>query len=166
MPRAASVRWFICVALCEVLGLRVQPHTHRSQRSCASVSRVGDLSMQVDRSKLRKVPARPCSAPHQATRSRRWPVSQPNRRRASQVVVTGLGTLTSLGHDPHTFFDKLVEGECGIDFVTRFDAEKWEVPSRIVSEVKDFDVSEYWAPKDAKRCAPPHLPFARMVCML
>ena len=56
MPRAASVRWFICVALCEVLGLRVQPHTRRSQRSCASVSRVGDLSMQVDRSKLRKVP--------------------------------------------------------------------------------------------------------------
>ena len=92
-------------------------------------------------------------------------VSQPNWRRASQVVVTGLGTLTSLGHDPHTFFDKLVEGECGIDFVTRFDAEKWEVPSRIVSEVKDFDVSEYWAPKDAKRCAPPHLP-ARLVCML
>ena len=109
--------------------------------------------------------ARPCSAPHRATRSHRWPVSQPNWRRASQVVVTGLGTLTSLGHDPHTFFDKLVEGECGIDFVTRFDAEKWEVPSRIVSEVKDFDVSEYWAPKDAKRCAPPHLP-ARMVCIL
>ena len=49
--------------------------------------------------------------------------------------------------------------------MTRFDAEKWEVPSRIVSEVKDFDVSEYWAPKDAKRCAPPHLP-ARMVCIL
>ena len=44
--------------------------------------------------------------------------------------------------------------------MTRFDAEKWEVPSRIVSEVKDFDVSEYWAPKDAKRCAPPHLPFS------
>ena len=56
MPCSASVRWFICVALCEVLGLRVQLHTHHSQRSCASVSRVGDLSMQVDRSKLRKVP--------------------------------------------------------------------------------------------------------------
>ena len=68
MPRAASVRWFICVALCEVLGLRVQPHTRRSQRSCASVSRVGDLSMQVDLSKLRKVPcpALQCPAPSHA----------------------------------------------------------------------------------------------------
>jgi hypothetical protein len=68
MPCSASVRWFICVALCEVLGLRVQLHTHHSQRSCASVSRVGDLSMQVDRSKLRKVPcpAVQCPAPSHA----------------------------------------------------------------------------------------------------
>ena len=121
--------------------------------------------MQVDRSKLRKVPcpALQCPAPSHA----QPPVACLSAEwcRASQVVVTGLGTLSSLGHDPHTFFDKLVEGECGIDFVTRFDAEKWEVPARIVSEVKDFDVSEYWAPKDAKRCAPPHLP-ARLVCML
>jgi hypothetical protein len=100
--------------------------------------------------------ARLCSAPHRATRSHRWPDSQPNWR--SQVVVTGLGTITSLGHDAHTFFDNLVEGKCGIDYVTRFDAEKWEVPARIVSEVKDFDVGQYWRMKDAKRCVPPHLP--------
>ena len=67
--------------------------------------------------------------------------------------MTGLGTITSLGHDADTFFDNLVAGKCGITEVTRFDAEKAEVPSRIASEVKDFDVSEYWAPKDAKRCA-------------
>ena len=105
-----------------------------------------------------------CSAPHQATRSHRWPDFQPNWR--SQVVVTGLGTLTSLGHDAHTFFDNLVEGKCGIDYVTRFDAEKWDVPARIASEVKDFDVGQYWRMKDAKRCIPPHLPPTSLwICM-
>eukprot|EP00964_Phaeocystis_antarctica_P125768 scaffold89436_cov39-Phaeocystis_antarctica.AAC.1 len=153
MPCSASVRWFICVALCEVLGLRVQLHTHHSQRSCASVSRVGDLSMQVDRSKLRKVP---CPAVQCPALSHAQP----------PVVVTGLGTLTSLGHDAHTFFDNLVEGKCGIDYVTRFDAEKWEVPARIASEVKDFDVGQYWRMKDAKRCVPRHLPPTSVwICM-
>jgi 3-oxoacyl-[acyl-carrier-protein] synthase II len=76
---------------------------------------------------------------------------QVDRSKLRKVVVTGLGTLTSLGHDAHTFFDNLVEGKCGIDYVTRFDAEKWDVPARIASEVKDFDVGQYWRMKDAKR---------------
>lgn len=67
-----------------------------------------------------------------------------------QVVVTGLGTFTSLGHDADEFFNNLLEGKCGIDRVQRFDEELSAV--KIASEVKDFDVSKYWAPKDAKRC--------------
>jgi 3-oxoacyl-[acyl-carrier-protein] synthase II len=76
---------------------------------------------------------------------------QVDRSQLRKVVVTGLGTITSLGHDPHTFFNNLVEGECGIDHVARFDAEKWDVPARIASEVKNFDVGQYWRMKDAKR---------------
>jgi 3-oxoacyl-[acyl-carrier-protein] synthase II len=68
-----------------------------------------------------------------------------------KVVVTGLGSLTSLGHDAHTFFDNLVAGKCGITEVSRFDAEKADVPSRIASEVRDFDIGEYWTMKEAKR---------------
>jgi len=63
--------------------------------------------------------------------------------------VTGLGTFTSLGHDADEFFNNLLEGKCGIDRVQRFDEELSAV--KIASEVKDFDVSKYWAPKDAKR---------------
>ena len=67
----------------------------------------------------------------------------------TQVVVTGLGTFTSLGNDPDTFFDNLLDGKCGIGPVTRFDTEDSVV--KIASEVKDFDVSKYWDMKDAKR---------------
>jgi len=66
-----------------------------------------------------------------------------------KVVVTGLGTFTSLGNDAETFFNNLLDGECGIDVVTRFDPDLSAV--KIASEVKDFDVTEYWEPKDAKR---------------
>jgi 3-oxoacyl-(acyl-carrier-protein) synthase len=39
------------------------------------------------------------------------------------VVVTGLSTFTSLGHDAHTFFDNLCEGKCGIGPVTNFNCD-------------------------------------------
>ena len=68
------------------------------------------------------------------------------------MVVTGLGTFSSLGHDADTFFDNLLDGKCGIAPVTLFDRELATV--QIASEVKDFDVSKYWNPKSAKRCAP------------
>jgi len=67
----------------------------------------------------------------------------------SQVVVTGLGTLTSLGNDPDTFFSNLLDGKCGIGPVTRFDSSNSAV--KIASEVKDFNIGEFWEPKDAKR---------------
>ena len=83
-----------------------------------------------------------------------------------QVVVTGLGTFTSLGHDADTFFNNLLEGECGIDVVSRFDPELAAV--KISSEVQNFDVTKYWEPKDAKRCALPAKAFdpprPRMLC--
>ena len=66
-----------------------------------------------------------------------------------KVVVTGLGTLTSLGNDPDTFFSNLLDGKCGIGPVTRFDPSNSAV--KIASEVKDFDIGEFWEPKDAKR---------------
>lgn len=67
-----------------------------------------------------------------------------------QVVVTGLGTFTSLGNDVDTFFDNLIEGKCGIKTVTRFDPDL--SPIKIASEVQNFDPTDYWEAKDAKRC--------------
>jgi 3-oxoacyl-[acyl-carrier-protein] synthase II len=64
-------------------------------------------------------------------------------------VVTGLGTFTSLGHDATEMFNNLLDGKCGIDRITRFDEAL--SPIKIASEVKDFDVTKFWEPKDAKR---------------
>jgi hypothetical protein len=66
-----------------------------------------------------------------------------------KVVVTGLGTFTSLGHDAETFFNNLLDGKCGIARLERFDPELSAI--KISSEVKNFQVGDYWAPKDAKR---------------
>ena len=64
-------------------------------------------------------------------------------------MVTGLGTFTSLGHDATEMFNNLLDGKCGIDRITRFDEAL--SPIKIASEVKDFDVTKFWEPKDAKR---------------
>lgn len=66
-----------------------------------------------------------------------------------QVVVTGLGTFTSLGHDAETFFNNLLEGKCGIGPVTLFDPAEAQV--KIASEVRDFDVTQYWSKKESRR---------------
>ena len=64
-------------------------------------------------------------------------------------MVTGLGTFTSLGHDATEMFNNLLDGKCGIDRITRFDEALSHI--KIASEVKDFDVTKFWEPKDAKR---------------
>ena len=66
-----------------------------------------------------------------------------------QIVVTGLGTFTSLGKDANSLFQNLLDGKCGIGPVSGFDTEQSAV--KIASEVHDFDVTEFWDPKDAKR---------------
>ena len=38
-----------------------------------------------------------------------------------RVVVTGLGVISPLGNDAESFFTNLVNGVCGIDYITRFD---------------------------------------------
>ena len=64
-------------------------------------------------------------------------------------MVTGLGTFTSLGNDADTLFQNLLDGKSGIGPVTSFDTANSAV--KIGAEVKDFDVTQFWDPKDAKR---------------
>ena len=54
-----------------------------------------------------------------------------------RVVVTGLGTVNSIGHNVEDSFNAAVAGECGIDTITLFDIS--EFPVKIAGEVKDFD---------------------------
>ena len=66
-----------------------------------------------------------------------------------RVVVTGLGSITSLGHDVGTYWGNLLAGNSGITAITSFDASPY--PSRVGSEVKDFDPTTVMDPKEAKR---------------
>src|SRR5437762_10533136 len=67
-----------------------------------------------------------------------------------RVVVTGLGVVSSLGHDIDTFWSNLIAGQCGIDRISLFDASKFDC--QMAAEVKDFDPSPAFpSPKEIRR---------------
>ncbi len=68
-----------------------------------------------------------------------------SRRR---VVITGLGVVSPVGNDVQSAWQNLVAGKSGISRITRFDASAF--PTQIAGVVKDFEVSEYMPPKEAR----------------
>jgi 3-oxoacyl-[acyl-carrier-protein] synthase II len=68
---------------------------------------------------------------------------------ARRVVVTGLGAVTSLGHDVETFWSNLVAGRCGVRRISLFDPS--EFASQIGAEVRDWDAAQHMDPKEARR---------------
>ena len=69
--------------------------------------------------------------------------------RQQRVVITGLGAITSYGIGAKVFWESLLAGKSGIDKVTSFDTSDY--PSKIGSEVKDFNAGDFMDPKEAKR---------------
>ncbi|MFC4161288.1 beta-ketoacyl-ACP synthase II [Chitinimonas lacunae] len=66
-----------------------------------------------------------------------------------RVVVTGLGLISPIGNDVATGWANLVAGTSGVTKITRFDTS--DLACQIAAEVKDFDVTQYMTPKDARR---------------
>ncbi|MDF0606013.1 beta-ketoacyl-ACP synthase II [Neisseriaceae bacterium TC5R-5] len=66
-----------------------------------------------------------------------------------RVVVTGLGHISPVGNDVKTGWANLLAGKSGIGKITRFDAS--ELACQVAGEVKDFDISQYISPKEARR---------------
>jgi 3-oxoacyl-[acyl-carrier-protein] synthase II len=66
-----------------------------------------------------------------------------------RVVITGLGTINSIGNNVEESFNAAVAGECGIDKITLFDAS--EYPVQIAGEVKDFDPTTVMDKKEVKK---------------
>ena len=66
-----------------------------------------------------------------------------------RVVVTGMGIVSPLGNDLASNWDGIVNGRSGIGPVTGFDASTY--PTRIAGEIRDFDVTRWVNPKDAKK---------------
>ena len=66
-----------------------------------------------------------------------------------RVVVTGIGTINSTGHNVKDSFEAVVNGVCGIDTITLFDASDFSV--QIAGEVKDFDPTTVMDKKEVKK---------------
>jgi len=67
-----------------------------------------------------------------------------------RVVITGLGTINSLGHNVNETWENLLKGKSGIDRIKSFELTD-EFSSQIAGEVKDFDVTDYIDKKRAKK---------------
>ncbi|MSU48569.1 MAG: beta-ketoacyl-[acyl-carrier-protein] synthase II [Opitutus sp.] len=66
-----------------------------------------------------------------------------------RVVVTGLGVVTSIGHDVASFWASLVAGRGGVHRITLFDPSAFAC--QIGAEVRDWEASQHVDPKEARR---------------
>ncbi len=67
-----------------------------------------------------------------------------------RVVVTGLGCVSPIGHDPATVWGNLLAGKCGVDRVSHFDITGYDC--QIAAEVRDFDPTPAFpSPKEVRR---------------
>lgn len=66
-----------------------------------------------------------------------------------RVVITGLGTINSIGHSVNESFEAAVNGVCGIDTITLFDISDFSV--QIAGEVKNFDPETVVDKKEVKK---------------
>lgn len=66
-----------------------------------------------------------------------------------RVVVTGLGVVSPVGNTVETSWQSILAGHSGAAPISAFDVSSYSV--RFSASVKDFDVSEYLSPKDARK---------------
>jgi 3-oxoacyl-[acyl-carrier-protein] synthase II len=66
-----------------------------------------------------------------------------------RVVVTGIGALTPLGNNLDDYWNNLVGGLSGADFITLFDAAKFK--TRFACELKNFDPLNFLDRKEARK---------------
>nr|WP_104205396.1 beta-ketoacyl-ACP synthase II [Halomonas saliphila] len=68
---------------------------------------------------------------------------------ARRVVVTGLGLVTPVGNTVTESWEKILAGKSGIAPIEHFDATGFN--TRFGGSVKNFDISPYLNPKDARK---------------
>lgn len=66
-----------------------------------------------------------------------------------KVLITGMGLVSCLGHDPQTYFDNLLAGKSGIKLITGFDTTN--MPVKIAGEITDFDPLQFVDKKFERR---------------
>ncbi len=68
-----------------------------------------------------------------------------------RVVITGLGTINSLGHNINDFWDEIKTEKCGVGLITRTDTS--QLATKVAAEVKNFVASDHMDKKDARKMA-------------
>ena len=66
-----------------------------------------------------------------------------------RVVVTGIGVVSPVGNNREDAWQNILDGNCGIDNISIFDASTF--PCRIAAEVKNFDKDNSLDPKESRR---------------
>ncbi|HZJ76628.1 MAG TPA: beta-ketoacyl-ACP synthase II [Oscillospiraceae bacterium] len=66
-----------------------------------------------------------------------------------RVVITGVGCITPVGIGKNKFWNSLISGISGIDYVTRFKIKDFS--TKIAAEVKDFNAEDYIDKREIKR---------------
>ncbi|MBS1590028.1 MAG: beta-ketoacyl-ACP synthase II [Bacteroidetes bacterium] len=69
--------------------------------------------------------------------------------RLKRVVVTGLGALTPLGNTVPEYWDNLINGVSGADFITSFDVTKFK--TKFACELKGFNPENFMERKEARK---------------
>ena len=66
-----------------------------------------------------------------------------------RVVVTGLGALTPIGNGVSAYWEGLIAGKSGCDFITYFDTSKFK--TQFACELKGFDPNDFFDRKEARK---------------
>jgi 3-oxoacyl-[acyl-carrier-protein] synthase II len=66
-----------------------------------------------------------------------------------RVVVTGLGAVTPIGKNLQEYWDALVKGVSGSDWITHFDATNFK--TKFACEVKNYNPEDYFDRKEARK---------------
>lgn len=69
-----------------------------------------------------------------------------------RVVVTGMGIISPLGNSVAETWRNILAGKSGITTIDRFDVSQFA--TRIGGAIKNFDIADYMAAKEAKRFDP------------
>jgi len=67
----------------------------------------------------------------------------------TRVVITGMGAVTPLGNDVHTFWQNVIKGVSGAGTISKFDASQFR--TQIACEVKGFSPEKYLDRNEIKR---------------
>lgn len=69
-------------------------------------------------------------------------------RKSRRVVITGLGVVAPNGIGKDAFWNALIAGKSGIDYITAFDPTPY--PCHVAAEVKDFRPTDFMSARSAK----------------